>query len=70
MLLKLKPNYFHISDTKIQNRRDLHLHLKEGNLKFWYFEKIIPEKSRLLIETSHDFRKQHKDIKILRELAG
>lgn len=68
-MMKLKPRYFHISDTRIQNKRDLHLHLKEGNLKLWYFEKLIPKESRLLIETAHDFREQHRDILLLKEHA-
>jgi endonuclease IV len=66
-MMKLKPRYFHISDTKIQTKRDMHLHLKEGNLKLWYFEKITPKNSRVLIETRHEFRKQHNDITFLRE---
>ncbi|MBN1543836.1 TIM barrel protein [Candidatus Woesearchaeota archaeon] len=66
-LMTLKPRYFHISDTRIQNRKDLHLHLKEGNLRLWYFEKLIPKGGRLLIETAHEFRKQHRDIEFLRE---
>ena len=65
-LMKLNPSYFHISDTRIQNKKDLHLHLKEGNLKLWYFENIIPKDSRLLIETAHDFRKQHDEILFLK----
>jgi endonuclease IV len=60
------PSYFHISDTRIQDRVDMHLHLKEGDLKLWYFKNIIPHDSRLLIETAHDFRKQHKDILLLK----
>ncbi|MBU2561314.1 MAG: sugar phosphate isomerase/epimerase [Nanoarchaeota archaeon] len=66
-LMALKPRYFHISDTRIQNRKDLHLHMKEGNLRLWYFEKLIPKGGRLLIETAHEFRKQHRDIALLRE---
>jgi endonuclease IV len=60
------PRYFHISDTRIQNRVDMHLHLKEGDLKLWYFKKIIPKNARLLIETAHEFRKQHRDILLLK----
>ncbi len=68
-LLKLKPLYFHISDTRIQNRKDLHLHMKEGNLRLKYLENLIPEpeNSRLLIETAHEYMKQHKDIDFLRQ---
>ncbi|MBW2971850.1 sugar phosphate isomerase/epimerase, partial [Candidatus Woesearchaeota archaeon] len=68
-LLELKPRYYHISDTRIQNKKDLHLHLKDGNLRIKYLESIIPEpdRSRLLIETSHDFMKQHRDITLLRK---
>lgn len=63
---EFSPRYFHISDTRIQNRTDMHLHLKEGNLRLWYFEKIMPKNSRLLIETAHEFRKQHRDILLLK----
>ena len=66
-MMKLKPMYFHISDTKIRTKKDMHLHLREGTLKILYLESIIPENSRLLIETAHEFRKQHKDISFLRE---
>ncbi len=65
-MLTLKPDYFHISDTNIQDRKDLHLHLKDGDLKLDYLKSLVPEKSRLLIETSHDFQKQHRDIEYLR----
>jgi len=67
-LLKLRPRYFHISDTRIRTKKDLHLHLKEGDLRLDYLTDLIPdpENSRILIETSHDFRKQHRDIRILR----
>jgi endonuclease IV len=68
-MMNLKPRYFHISDTRIQNKRDLHLHMKEGNLKLKYFEKIVPKDSRLLIETAHEFRKQHNDILFLKQHA-
>jgi endonuclease IV len=66
-LLKLKPLYFHISNTNIQNKRDLHLHLKEGNLNLDYLETLIPKDAKVTIETGHQFRKQHKDIMLLRE---
>jgi len=67
LMQEFDPRYFHISDTRIQNRVDMHLHLKEGNLRLWYFEKIIPRRSRLLIETAHEFRKQHRDILLIKE---
>jgi endonuclease IV len=66
-MLKLKPRHFHISDTRLRTKKDMHLHLKEGNLKFWYFEKIIPKDSGIIIETAHEFRKQHHDIDLLRQ---
>lgn len=66
-LLSIKPRYFHISDTRLQDRKDLHLHLKEGNLRFWYFEKILPKDARIALETAHEFRKQHRDISLLRK---
>lgn len=65
-LLGLKPCYFHISDTKVETKKDMHLHLKEGNLDISYLENLVPDDSRVLIETAHDFRKQHDDIRILR----
>jgi endonuclease IV len=66
-LLSLKPKYFHLSDTRIQGKKDMHLHLKEGNLKFWYFEKILPGDARVTLETAHEFRKQHHDIILARQ---
>jgi endonuclease IV len=66
LMEKFSPDYFHISDTRINDRLDLHLHLKEGDLKLWYFGKIVPKRSRLLIETAHEFRKQHRDILLMR----
>ena len=65
-LLRLRPKYFHISDTRIQNKRDLHLHLKDGNLRIEYLKDLVPEDAKIVIETAHYFRKQHKDIDILR----
>ncbi|MFC1741775.1 TIM barrel protein [Nanoarchaeota archaeon] len=66
-LMKLKPQYFHISDTRIQNKKDLHLHIKEGNLKLDYLEKLVPKDASITIETAHEFNKQHKDIMLLRQ---
>lgn len=66
-LLRLKPKYFHISDTHIQNKKDLHLHLKEGDLNLDYLKSLVPQDSRILIETAHEFRKQHSDISYLRK---
>ncbi len=66
-LLRFRPKYFHISDTKIETKKDLHMHLREGNLKIGYLEKLVPDNSRVLLETAHEFRKQHQDIDILRE---
>jgi endonuclease IV len=66
-LLTLRPSYFHISDTRIQNKKDLHLHIKEGNLRLLYLEKLVPTDARITIETAHEFRQQHNDIMLLRE---
>ncbi len=66
-MMRFKPKYFHISDTKIQDKKDMHLHLKEGNLKMEYFKDIVPDDARIVLETAHEFRKQHRDIDILRE---
>jgi endonuclease IV len=68
-LMSLRPRYFHISDTRIKDRKDMHLHLKEGDLDLSYIEDILPDKCRVAIEDSHDFRKQHKDIEILRNIS-
>lgn len=67
-LLKFKPTYFHISDTKLQTKKDMHLHLKEGDLNITYLENLVPKNGRILIETAHEFRKQHRDIASLKKL--
>ncbi|MFH1063454.1 MAG: TIM barrel protein [Candidatus Woesearchaeota archaeon] len=66
-LMRFSPEYFHISDTNIQDKRDLHLHLKEGDLRLDYFKDILPKDARVVLETAHEFRKQHKDIQVLRD---
>jgi endonuclease IV len=66
-LLSLKPRYFHISDTKIGTKTDMHLHLKEGDLNLNHFIDILPKDARIALETAHDFMKQHRDIALLRK---
>jgi endonuclease IV len=68
-LTRFKPKYFHISDTRIETGEDLHLHLKEGDLKLLAIAKLIPKDSRILIETNQELKKQHQDILLLRELC-
>ncbi|MBW2964909.1 TIM barrel protein, partial [Candidatus Woesearchaeota archaeon] len=69
-MISLNPFYFHVSDTRLQTGKDLHLHLKEGNLRLFYLQKLVPAGARIAIETNHEFRKQHRDIMLLRENAA
>jgi len=65
-LMLLKPKYFHVSDTRIGQGVDMHLHLGDGNLKLGYFLSLVPKRCQMVIENSHDFHKKLKDIEILR----
>jgi len=65
-MLTLKPSYFHMSDTKVESKIDMHLHLKEGNLDIGKIKKMLPRSGRILLETGHDVEKQKQDIEILR----
>lgn len=65
-LLGLKPGYFHISDTRINDKKDMHLHLKEGDMNIRYLESLLPKDSRIAIENNHEFIRQHRDIDFLR----
>jgi hypothetical protein len=67
LMHEFRPRYFHISDTRIQDRANMHLHPREGNLRLWYFKRIVPKGCRILIETAHEFRKQHRDILLARK---
>jgi len=65
-VLKLKPAYFHISDSNTESKTDEHLHLGMGNLNIRAFKNMIPSDSWVVIETFPDFEQQLKDITFMR----
>ena len=65
-LLSLKPKVFHINDSRIKSRENLHLHLGEGDLDLGEFKKMMHRNSFATITTTTDFNKQLRDIKFMK----
>ncbi len=66
-LLKLKPKYFHIYNTK-EGIKDQHSHLKDGYLDIEKIVGILPDDAMLLLETPHGIKEQIEDVSRLRKL--
>jgi len=63
----LKPRHYHISDTKVETGRDMHMHLGVGDLPLEEFKKLIPKNARVTVETPHDdMEKALSDVRFLK----
>ena len=49
--LKLNPNLYHLSDGEIGSTKDMHLNLGSGDYDLRWITDILPQKSRISIET-------------------
>ncbi|MFC1723391.1 TIM barrel protein, partial [Nanoarchaeota archaeon] len=65
-LMTLKPAHFHMSDTRLQSLRDMHLHLQEGNLPLPRFKKLLPPRAWITLEVDHNYNKTKHDIEFLK----
>ncbi len=65
-LLSLRPAHFHMSDTRLNTLRDMHLHLEEGTLPLPEYKKLLPKNAWVTLETSNDYNKTRHDIEFLR----
>lgn len=66
--LKLKPDYFHFSDTVLKEPgySSYHKHLGEGHLDMKKMLRLLPEQARVCLEVPLDLDGRIRDIKILR----
>lgn len=65
-ITKLKPKYFHISDGRLGNIKDIHLRIGKGEFDIKSMVRLIPENSSIVIETPHD-EHQIEDIRWIKD---
>ena len=66
-LIKLRPDYFHMSDSLVKVAVDEHIHLGEGELDLIGFKKLLPRNAQVALETPMDVDGRVKDIAFMRE---
>jgi len=64
--MKMKPDYFHFSDSIIKSHTEKHMHLGEGDLDLVKLKNMLPRDAWVVIETPVDVAGRLKDIKFMR----
>lgn len=64
--LKLKPRHFHVAGGKIENYRDTHESLFDGDYPLGYFRSVMPEGAWVTLETPQDIKVQKREYELMK----
>jgi endonuclease IV len=68
-MLSLKPDYFHLTDTPLEeDTKTPHLNLGEGKLDLKLMKSLLPNNALIALETPGDAKKQKKEIAFMKKI--